>query len=297
VRNNPLMNPEEASNRINETLKGGAYDKLRAAVSKEEGNISSNSSYDRLQADRAARGEAPEQLQEAPRPAQAEIASDNLPKIQVLDPVTGEEVKPPEPVKPAEKPNLEELGLDPVTGFSPDEQKAIETSNNPEKLRAQLQEEQALNMERPPEVPKGKGPAPFEDIIPKAPQPSTLTATEKAQQIARTTQQGGAAGGSELLAKIQGDLAEKIKPQTDPAAAGADAAQEASRSTALLGAAELGAGGIAAGLEDIKGTGRAAIGARTTGEVINDGLAVKGGYNFGKRIVRFGKRIQKMKDC
>jgi hypothetical protein len=297
VRNNPLMNPDEASERINEQLKGGAYDNLKAAVSKGEGNISSNSSYDRLQADRRARGEAPEQPSEAPRPAQAEIASDNLPKAQVLDPATGEEVKAPEPIKPAEKPSLEELGLDPISGFSPDEQKAIDTSNDPEKLRAQLQEEQALNMERPPEVPQ-KAPAPFEDLIPKAPQPSALTATEKAQQIARTTQQGGAAGGSELLAKIQGDLAEKIKPQTDPAAAGANAAEEAERaaaaagrSTALLGAAELGAGGIAAGLEDIKGTGRAAVGARTSGEVINDGIAVKGGYNFGKRIVRFGKRI------
>jgi len=288
LRNDPHMNPDEATNRINETLRGGTYDKLRASLSKDEGNISSNSSYDRLQADRAARGQAPE---EAPRPAQTEIASDNLPKPQEIDPATGEAVKAPEPVKPAEKPSLEELGLDPVSGFSPDEQKAIDTANDPEKLRAKLQEEQALNMERPPEVPQ-KAAAPFEDLIPKEPQPSTLTTTEKAQQIARTTQEGGAPGGSELLAKIQGDLAEKIKPQTDPAAAGANAAEEAaSRSTALLGAAELGAGGIAAGLEDIKGTGKAAVGARTTGEVINDGIAVKGGYNFGKRIVRFGKRI------
>lgn len=270
---------DEESGRITESLKGGAYDTL--ARQAEQGHISSNSAFDTLNADRQTRGEGPEP-EAQPLPAREEPPM----TAREIDPATGQDIQPREAVVPRDLTEAEKE-ID-VEGFTPDEQKAIETANDPDKLRSDLANENA-RIEEPTAEPSGE--VPFEALFPKPPASTTLSTTQRAEALAQTTQEGGPAGGSALLAKIQAGIVEKQQPNIEPESNGASAAEEASKGFGALNIAE-GVGGIAgAALSDVQGQGIGAKAARTTGQVINDGLAVKGGVNLAKRGKNLYNRV------
>ena len=186
--------------------------------------------------------------------------------------------------------------IDPISGMSPAVQKAYETSADPEKFLRDFRSgdlDRAVSGVAPP-APKAPSTAdlPFEQILPKA-TPPEASITERMANLAEQSQKGGQAGGSSLLADIQAKI--KAKANVEPESSGASAVEDAgglSRAGAVASIAELGAGGVAAGLEDIQGTSTAAKAGRTTGQVINDGIAVKGGYNLGKRAQRGLQRLK-----
>lgn len=254
-----------------------AYDDL--IRDRAQGNLEPNSAFSELQARRAAEGGAPEP---APRPLPEDVAGPAEPMVpREVDPVTGREVAPPERPPAAKPPSDEELGLDPVTGFSPDEQKAIETSNDPEKLAESLRVQREADQATVPE-PEPSKPVPFEELFPAPAQPATLS--EKAAALAQTTQEGGAPGGSALLAKVT-QQASNDKPLINPESAGASAADEAGAASRLATAADVAEGPLAlAGMVagDIKGKGAA-----TTSQVINDTVGAKQAYNLGRRAKNY----------
>lgn len=186
--------------------------------------------------------------------------------------------------------------IDPISGMTPDVAKAYETSADPEKFLRDFQSgdlDRAVSGVAPP-APKAPSTAdlPFEQILPKA-TPPEASITERMANLAEQSQKGGQAGGSSLLADIQANI--KAKANVEPESSGASAVEDAggiSRAGAVASVAELGAGAIGAGLEDIQGTSTAAKAGRTTGQVINDGIAVKGGYNLGKRAQRGLQRLK-----
>lgn len=263
---------ENPENVINENLSGGAYDDL--ARSRVQGNIEPNSAYNQLRADREARGAA------EPEPTSIRSA-DEAPMVpREVDPVTGTEIRPPQPPQARDVTDAErEIGFD---GFTADERQAIQTANDPAKLERNLQEENALDTAPEPKAPAGE--APFESLFPKPPQP--LTAGEKAAQYAKTTEEGGAPGGSSLLAKVT-QQAGNDKPLANPESNGVsvsgelgEGASAASRieQAADIAEAPLAIAGMVAG--DIKG-------GQKVGEGINDAVGVKQAYNLGRR----GKKL------
>lgn len=285
----PKLSPEESadfSSRLNKLRTKTDLDDSAETVTQEsnpkaayedlvrdraQGNLEPNSAYRELQNDRAAQGAGAEPAPQPlpPRPEEPLVARE-------VDPVTDRDIGAPEPEPAPKPPTDEELGLDPVTGFSPEEQKAIETSNDPEKLAEslRLQRESAV---KPVPEPEAK-PVPFESLFPAPAQPATLS--QKAAALAQTSQEGGSQGGSSLLARVtQG--AEDNKPIQNPEAAGASAAEEVSVGSKLATAADvaeapLAIAGMVAG--DIKGKGAA-----TTSQVINDTVGAKQAYNLGRR--------------
>ena len=254
--------------RVDENLTGGTYEDLAKGVAKD--NIGPQSTKDAL-----AKLKARDDFEPTPESRPVQQAGPAEPLVaKEIDPVTGQEIKPPELNLPKDLSDAErEIGVD---GFTPQEREAIQTSNDPAKLERSLAEERAIdNTPLPKNVPAD---APFEKLFPKAPQP--LSATEKAAEFAKTTEQGGAPSGSSLLAKVT-QQSSNDKPVLNPESAGSSAVDEVSAASKLASAADVAEGPLAlAGMisGDIKGKG-----AQTTSKVINDGVGVKQGYNLGRR--------------
>lgn len=269
-RLNRLRQGDTPDDVINESLSGGAYDNL--ARSRVQGNIEPNSAFEQLRAARQAAGGEPEP---PTRPPPEAAAAEPLVPREV-DPATGQEIVDAAP-QVQKLPTEGELGIG-ADGFTDTERKAIATSNDPAKLERSLAEENAVDSA--PSAAAGK--APFEDLFPNPPKPLSLT--QKAEALAQTSQEGGAAGGSALLAKVT-QQASNDKPLVNPESAGASAVEEASTASKLATAADvaeapLAIAGMVAG--DIKGKG-----SQTASQVINDAVGTKQAYNLGRR----GKRL------
>jgi len=296
LKNNLGETASEAVDKITNAFSGGssAYDTLSRQV--QQGDISSNSAFDALKARREVEQpepiEAPKGKQPATRDPAQEARAEDLPFDLLPQEVplgknilsrAEQQAGEATPAKPRLNPD-DLAEIDPISGMTPDVQKAFETSADPEKfLRQNIQGEQLSKSvqdirDEPPAPPKPSD-LPFEDILPKA------SLSERMGALSKSGQEGGGFG---LLSQIQ----DKIK--SNPESGGASAFEDAggiSKLGAVSGVAELGAGGIGAGLEDIKGSSKVDVGLRDTGEGINDAIAVKGGYSLGKRIVRGVKKI------
>jgi hypothetical protein len=255
------------------------------------------SAFEALAKARAEAGEAPESITQALPKGKAPAVEDLTPTEEPLSRniLSASETASKAPAKP--KLDVDAVNeIDPISGMTPDVAKAYETSADPEKFLRDFQSgdlDRAVSGVAPP-APQAPSTAdlPFEQILPKA-TPPEASITERMANLAEQSQRGGQAGGSSLLADIQANI--KAKANVEPESSGANAVEDAgglSRAGAVASIAELGAGGVAAGLEDIQGTSTAAKAGRTTGQVINDGIAVKGGYNLGKRAQRGLQRLK-----
>lgn len=251
------------------------------------------SAFEALSRARAEAGEAPEPEPEPVSVRQEPLTATEAPLSKNI--LSASETASKAPARP--KLDVDAVNeIDPITGMTPDVAKAYETSADPEKFLRDFQSgdlDRAVSGVAPP-APQAPSTAdlPFEQILPKA-TPAEASITERMANLAEQSQKGGQAGGSSLLADIQANI--KAKSNVAPESSGATAVEEAgglSRAGAVASIAELGAGGVAAGLEDIQGTSTAAKAGRTTGQVINDGIAVKGGYNLGKRAQRGLQRLK-----
>lgn len=318
LKNNLGETASEAVDKITNAFSGGssAYETLSRQA--QQGDISSNSAFDTLKARREAEGEAePVEPQPAPsgkgkaparRDPTEEASAEDLPDRLVPQEVplgrnilskAEQEAGEATPAKPRLNPD-DLAEIDPISGMSPDVAKAFETSADPERfLRENIQGEQLSKVVQGiPDEPQVPAPPkasdlPFEKILPKPPQELGGEAPTLAERMGGLSEAGQEGKGFGLLSQIQN----KIK--SNPESGGASAFEEAggiSKLSALSGVAELGAGGIGAGLEDIKGSSKVDVGLRDTGEGVNDAIAVKGGYSLGKRIVRGVKRMRNTGD-